>query len=72
MINRNNKTVRSIEISLGLIVGYFVGAAIGKFIFGMEWDKALLNQKLIFGLLAIGLTLIIYFWRQQKNNPPAE
>lgn len=66
MINRKDKNVRTIEISLGLIVGYFLGAFIGKYVYGMEWDQAFLNQKLFAGLVAMGITFALYI--RQKNK----
>lgn len=70
MINRKDKNVRTIEVSLGLIVGYFLGAFIGKYVYGMEWDHAFLNQKLIAGLAAMGFTFFLYI--RQKNKKQKE
>ncbi|MEM6376787.1 MAG: hypothetical protein AAF705_01165 [Bacteroidota bacterium] len=68
MIDRKDKNIRSIEIGLGLIVGYFLGAFLGKYVYGMEWDRAFLNQKLIAGLIAVGITYVVYLRRKQKQQ----
>lgn len=69
MIDRKDKNVRTLEVSLGLLVGYFLGAFIGKYVYGMEWDQAFLNQKLFAGLVAIAFTFFIII--RQKNKKQA-
>lgn len=68
MIDRKDKNIRSIEIGLGLVVGYLLGGLIGKYIFGMEWDAAFLNEKIFLGLIAVGLTYAIYLRQKRKQQ----
>jgi len=66
MFDRSNKEIKAIEISAGLLAGYFLGAVINFLVLGKPWDDAFLDKKLIMGVAAIGLSTFLYFWNKKK------
>lgn len=67
MFDRNSKGWKNIEISLGLLVGYCIGAMINMWAFGKSYDEAFLDEKLVLGIAGIGLTLFMIYRKKEKS-----
>jgi len=68
MIDRSNKNFKSIEVGIGLLVGYVIGGLMNMAISGKAWEEAFKDDKLIFGIAGIGLSVFLYFRQKRKST----
>ena len=68
MLQRNNKSIKNIEVSLGLLVGYILAATINMLCFDKQWDEAFSDKKLIFSFAGIALSIFLFLWRKRKDK----
>lgn len=54
------KTRKNIEISLGLLVGYFIAGLLNMYFFDKSWKEAFSDNRLLMGVAGIALSLFIY------------
>ncbi|MFK7947233.1 MAG: hypothetical protein AB8G11_06580 [Saprospiraceae bacterium] len=68
MIDRNDKMVKSIEVSAGLVVGYLLAAGINWYFFDKDLNDAFLDERIIFGIAGVGTAVFLYIWQKRKTE----
>ncbi len=66
MIDRNDKAFKPIEISAGLLVGYFIAGLLNMAFTGATWSEAFTDEKLLTG--AAGIAVSFWLYRRKKNK----
>lgn len=68
MIDRNDKSFKTIEISAGLVVGYVLAAFINWSFFGKDLGDAFADERIIVGIAGVGTAIFLYIWQKRKEE----
>ena len=66
MLDRSDKKVQEIEISLGLLVGYLIMGFINAFYHDKTWEMVFSSEHIITSIAGIILSLILFYKAKKK------
>ncbi len=68
MIDRSNKDIQQIEISLGLLVGYLMMGVVNALYTTKAWDMVFSSEHILTSVAGIILSVIILFRGRNKRK----
>lgn len=68
MIDRRDKNWKPIEVSAGLVVGYFLAGLLMMAFTGKSWNEAFADGKLLTGVVGVAVSLWLYLRKKNKTN----
>ena len=68
MIDRTDKSWKPIEVSAGLLTGYFIAGFLNMAFTGAKWSEAFTDEKLLTGVVGIAVSYWLYIRNKRKTN----
>ena len=72
MFDRKNKKVQTIEVSLGLVVGYILVETAFVIFKNKPWKEAYGNNLIIVGLAGVIVSIVLFIWEKKKEDKTKE
>jgi hypothetical protein len=67
LFDRNKKENKNLEISIGLLVGYFLAGLTNMFFTDKTWGEAFIDEKLFLGVAGVALSIFLIQRRKRKQ-----
>ena len=67
-IDRTDKDWQPIEVSAGLVVGYFLAGLLVMAFTDSTWQEAFTDEKLLTGVVGVAVSFWLYIRKKNKTN----